>query len=167
MSDSSSNDEGRSGKFEQLNKPSLVSVIIENSFLKDFNSLILFKIISSLVLSPHSRSSSVKRNQASFHAGLKPWCPVCSIIHWYTIRIVLLKSSGLKSLSFGYLGWVHEQTCALPLDEFKFPILKIATTAYPGCNFIFYLIKWHLNLICYYSIYWSLNIVPVRVSNPY
>ena len=48
LSDSSSYDEGRSGKFEQLDKPSFVLDFIENSLLKDFNSLILFKIISLL-----------------------------------------------------------------------------------------------------------------------
>ena len=37
--------------------------------------------ISSSFVSLHSRSSSAKRNQVSFHAGLKPWCPVCSITH--------------------------------------------------------------------------------------
>ena len=53
------------------------------------NSLILLKFylywrdkdslshyIFSSFVSLHSRSSSAKRNQASFHAGMKPWCPV-------------------------------------------------------------------------------------------
>ena len=37
---------GRSGKFEQLDKPSSVSDFIENNLRIDFNSLILFKILS-------------------------------------------------------------------------------------------------------------------------
>ena len=95
LSDSSSYDEGRSRKFEQLDKPSSVSDFIENNLRIDFNSSILFKIliligmirtffpyyVSSSFVSPHSRSSSAKRNQISFRAGLKPWCPVCSITH--------------------------------------------------------------------------------------
>ena len=69
----------------------------------------LSRYISSSFVSPHSRSSSAKRNQVSSHAESKPWCPVCSITHWHTARFVLLKSSGLKSPSFDYLGWVPDR----------------------------------------------------------
>ena len=48
LSESSSYDEGRSGKFEQLDKPSSVSDFIENNLRIDFNSSILFKILSLL-----------------------------------------------------------------------------------------------------------------------
>ena len=44
LSDSSSYDEGRSGKFDQLDKPSSVSDFIENSLCIDFNPLILFNV---------------------------------------------------------------------------------------------------------------------------
>ena len=84
LSDSSSYDEGRSGKFEQLDKPSSVSDFIENTlkfYLYWHDKDRLSHYVSSSFVSPHSRSSSAKRNQASFHAGLKPWCPVCSIAH--------------------------------------------------------------------------------------
>ena len=43
LSDSSLYDEGRSGKFEQLDKPSSVSDFIENSLLIDLNLIIFFK----------------------------------------------------------------------------------------------------------------------------
>ena len=71
LSDSSSYDEGRYGKFEQLDKQSSVSDFIENNLLIDFNSLILFKFylywhdkdslshhVSSSFVCPHSLSSS-------------------------------------------------------------------------------------------------------------
>ena len=89
LSDSNLYEKGRSGKFEQLDKPSSVSDFIENSFLVDLNSFFLklylywhdkgslSRYISSSFVSLHSRSSSAKRN----HDRLKPCCPVCSITH--------------------------------------------------------------------------------------
>ena len=44
LSDSRSDEEVRSGKFELLDRPSSVSDLIENILFKDFNLLILFKI---------------------------------------------------------------------------------------------------------------------------
>ena len=99
--ESDSHDEGNSGKFEQLEKPSSVSDFIENSFLIDLN-------------------SSILQNQVSFHAGSKPWCPVCSTTHWLTARFVLLKNSGLKSPNFDYLGWVPDKPVYYHLTNLSF-----------------------------------------------
>ena len=49
-------------------------------------------------------------------------------------------------------GFGTKQTCLLSLNEFKFFILKIATTACPGCNFTFPSKNRYLVLVCYYSI---------------
>ena len=43
LSETNSYDEGLSGKFEQLDKQSYVTDLIENVLYKDFNSIILFK----------------------------------------------------------------------------------------------------------------------------
>ena len=133
LSDSSSYDEGCSGKSEQLNKPSFVSDFLENSLIIDLNSSILFKVlfyqhdlgslsrfIASSFVSPNSRSSSAKRNQVSFLSGSKPWCPVCSTTHRNTAGFVLLKSSGLKSPSFDYLGWVPDKPVYYHLTNLNF-----------------------------------------------
>ena len=101
--DSNSNDEGRSGKFEQLYKPSSVLDFNEIILFKDFNSLILFKNQNNLFLHEmdsllpddssglaflHSPLSLAKRSQVSFHAGFKPLCPVFKKKHSHTARFV-------------------------------------------------------------------------------
>ena len=44
-----------------------------------------------------------------------------------------------KTTELRLFGFGTKQTCFVSLNEFKFLILKIATTAFPGCNFNFYL----------------------------
>ena len=91
--DSSAYEEGRSGKFEQLDMPSSVSDFIEKSLIKNFDALTPYKISTLLNFylreldSPslhvfsdpaflHNPTSLAKRSQISFHAGLKALCPV-------------------------------------------------------------------------------------------
>ena len=98
MLESNSSDEGYSGKFEQLDKPSSVSDLIEHILFKDFNSLIFFKNIffACVVLLDASsgsafrqiQSSLTKSSQVSLNAGLKPLCPVYSTFYSCIARFV-------------------------------------------------------------------------------
>ena len=74
---------GLSGKFEQLDRPSFFSEFMENTFLKDFSSFILFSMHSWLAFNGHSVTLNSDtlcldaiHNQVSFHVVLSPMLAV-------------------------------------------------------------------------------------------
>ena len=78
-SDSSSYNEKRYGKFEQLDKPSSVSDFIENSLLIDLNSSILFKIF---IL--------ISKIRAVFHTiSLRVLCLLIVVFHRQSVTLFL------------------------------------------------------------------------------
>ena len=80
---------GLTGKFEQLDNPSSVSEFLENNFLEDFNSFILFSIHTWFACKGHlvtSNFSEAMRSQVSFPCVLSLWLLLCSTTHSHTVQ---------------------------------------------------------------------------------
>ena len=75
---------GLPGKFEKLDNPSSVSDFIENNFLEDFNSFILFSILSCIACRGQLVSEAM-RSQVSFPSVLSLWLLLCSTTNSHSV----------------------------------------------------------------------------------